>query len=543
MYKGFVIAIGCVVLAVSSQAQDTTRTINITSTYKPVLRDPAKVQFNAAPPVADSSRPVLNYSIPAENLFFSYQPADLTPSALTPDSASGWNYSNYIKAGVGNVYLPYIKAGMSFGDGTNTFFNLFASHFSARGDLDFQKSSQTAVQGILTYKTESGLEWTGGLGFKSDNYNLYGFRPDSLQFDKNDLRQNFQTLEGRLALRNIVPTEFGISYNPSLKVSYFSDNYKPGTAEANTVLDLPVSKMFNETVGIKLGVQADLTNYRLNEPTKTSYNNNLFLAKPSLLFRNENVNLHAGVIPSWDQGDFHLLPNLMADITTNDQRATLQVGWIGYYNKGAYQRFASINPWLRRPDSLMNTRVQEGYLGLKGSAGSHFTYSAKIGFQQHFNAPLFVNDTIDGKQFNIRYEPKLNIFQTHLEAAYQKGEQLLVKAGFNWNSFSKIQRESEAWGMLPMELNASFRLQVMKDLWFKTEAWAFNGARFLDKNNNDFKGQSGFDLNAGAEFRLTRNFNIWFQLNNILNNKYERWNQYQVYGFNLLGGLVYNFDN
>ena len=88
MYKGFVIAIGCVVLAVSSQAQDTTRTINITSTYKPVLREPAKVQFNAAPPVADSSRPVLNYSIPAENLFFSYQPADLTPSALTPDSAS-----------------------------------------------------------------------------------------------------------------------------------------------------------------------------------------------------------------------------------------------------------------------------------------------------------------------------------------------------------------------------------------------------------------------------------------------------------------------
>jgi len=31
-------------------------------------------------------------------------------------------------------------------------------------------------------------------------------------------------------------------------------------------------------------------------------------------------------------------------------------------------------------------------------------------------------------------------------------------------------------------------------------------------------------------------------MNNILNNRYERWNQYEVFGFNILGGIVYSFN-
>jgi hypothetical protein len=40
------------------QAQDTTRrqprTVEVTSTFKPVLKDAAKINFNATPPVADT---------------------------------------------------------------------------------------------------------------------------------------------------------------------------------------------------------------------------------------------------------------------------------------------------------------------------------------------------------------------------------------------------------------------------------------------------------------------------------------------------------
>ena len=526
-----------------SQDSAKRRTIDITSTFKPVLREAAKINFNAAPPSADTTRPTLKYDIPAENLLFAYQPANLKPLALEMDSLSGWDYSNYIKVGVGNVHLPYIKAGFSFGDGEKTFFNVFASHYSSKGKLDFQKNSQTSVGATATYKTPTHHEWNFGLGFKSEDYFLYGFRPDTLPFTKDQLRQRFQTIEGRVDFRNTVPSSFGLTYRPSLRASVFSDNHNPKVTEANSVVNLPVQKELGRTAALNLALNADLTNYRNNDASaKKSTYNNVFTVSPSLIIKSSMLFLQAGIIPSWDNGAFHLLPNAMADITTNDQRFTLQLGWIGYYNKGSYQRFASVNPWLARPDSLLNTRVQEGYIGFKGSTGNHFSYSAKIGYQQHKNIPLFVNDTIDGKTFVAIYEPKLNIFQTHAEAEYRIGEKFSAKGIFNLNAFMKIEQEAKAWGMIPLELGAALRWQVIDDLWFRSELWAWSAPNARMKNGNAFKGEGAFDLNAGAEFRVAKGFNIWFQMNNILNNKYERWNQYEVFGFNILGGIVYSFN-
>lgn len=526
-----------------SLAQDSTkrRTIDITSTFKPELMEPAKINFNAAPYLADTTPPRLQYNIPAEHLLFAYQPAELKPLSLQTDSLAGWGYSNYIKAGFGNVHQPFLKAGFSFGDGERTFVNVFADHYTSKGKLEFQKNSLTKVGAALTYKSPRNLEWNAGIGVSSDDYFLYGFRPDSLVFTKDQLRQRFQTVEGRVSMRNVIPTDFGLTFNPSARVSVFADNHDPKATEANTVVTLPVQKHFGRTTAFNLGVTADLTNYRYDALPNRSVNNNIYMISPTVLLKSPNLFLQAGIIPSWDRGQFYMLPNAMADITTDDQRFTLQLGWIGYYNKGSYQRFASINPWLARPDSLLNTRVQEGYVGFKGSQGNHFTYSAKIGYQQHRNIPLFVNDTVDGKTFEILYENKLNMLQTHAEAEYRIGEKFSAKGIFNWNIF-RIDEQHKPWGLIPIEVSAALRWQILNDLYFRTELWAWDGPRYRTKTGDDRKGDAAFDLNAGAEFRVTKNFNIWLQMNNIMNNRYERWNQYEVFGFNILGGIVYSFN-
>ena len=524
-------------------AQDTTkrRTIDITSTFKPVLREASKLNFQAAPVNADTTPPKLAYNIPAENLLFKYQPVELKPVAFDPDSSSDWGSSNFIKAGIGNVHQPYVKAGFSFGDGENTFFNIFADHFTSKGKLQFQKNSFSKVAATMTYKTPKNLEWNAGLGFTSDDYYLYGFRPDSLEFTKDQLKQRFQTIEGKVSLRNIIPTEFGLSYNPSARVSVFADNHKPNASEANSVVTLPVQKNFGKSTAFNLGVTADLTNYRNESLEKKTENNNIYMITPTVLLKTPNLYLQAGITPSWDNGDFHMLPNAMADITTDDQRFTLQLGWIGYYNKGSYQRFASINPWLARPDSLLNTRVQEGYVGFKGSIFDHLSYSAKVGYQVHRNMPLFVNDNQDGKTFHILYEDKLNIFQTHWEAEYRVGEKFSAKGTFNWNIFN-MHSQDRAWGLIPVELSTGLRWEVKEDLFIRADLWTWDGARYKGKNGESLKGETGFDLNAGAEFKINNNFSVWMQMNNIMNNKYERWHQYEVFGFNILGGIVYSFN-
>lgn len=537
----FYLACGTLLVAHSAIAQDTKKkTIEITSTFKPVLREAVKINFNAAPPAVDSSRPLLNYTIPTQNLLFAYRPGNLKPVALQIDSTASWKLGNYIKAGVGNVHFPYLQAGLSFSDGENANLNIFANHLSSKGSLPFQKNNQTAVSVAGTYKTKSNLEWNGKLGFTSEDYFFYGFRPDTLDYAKSELRQRFQTFEGQAGLRNTEPTQYGINYNPNIKTSVFSGkNEFRNATEANTVLNLPLQKTFGKSFGFNLGFTADLTTYR--PAGKQNIQNNLYYLKPSLLLKTPNLYLQTGLIPSWDNKVFTMLPNILADITTNDKRFTLQLGWIGYYNKGTYQRFASINPWIIQPDVLLNTRVQEKYAGFKGSVLNHITYSAKVGFIQYRNMPLFVNDTTDGKTFLTVYSSVLDALQLHGEIGYTLGEQFSATAALTVNQFSKVKDQSKAWGLLPVELNANLRWQVLPDVWLKSGLSAWDGPAYRSQNKQARKGDKAFDLNAGVEFKIYKQFNLWVQLNNLMNNRYERWNQYQVYGFNVLGGVVYSF--
>jgi hypothetical protein len=82
----------------------------------------------------------------------------------------------------------------------------------------------------------------------------------------------------------------------------------------------------------------------------------------------------------------------------------------------------------------------------------------------------------------------------------------------------------------------------MKDFWLKADLFAFDGAHYRTKKMQSSQGDPGLDLGAGLEFKITRQVNLWLQMNNILNNRYQRWNQYPVYGFNLLGGIVFSFN-
>src|SRR5580698_11266441 len=86
---------GVLCIWIPVRAQDTTkrRTIDITSSFKPVLREAVKINFNAQPPAADTSRPHLSYNIPAQYLSLSYTPSEMKPVALQRDSMSPWvNY-------------------------------------------------------------------------------------------------------------------------------------------------------------------------------------------------------------------------------------------------------------------------------------------------------------------------------------------------------------------------------------------------------------------------------------------------------------------
>jgi len=529
--------------AVFAQKDSTKKSVDITSAFKPVLRESAKINFNASPPTADTAKTPLKYDIPNPNLLFAYQPGSLKPLALAVDSSNTWNNNNYIKAGFGSLKTPFVQAGFSFGDGNTAGVNIYAKHVSSQGKREYQDFTHTQVKLSGFYKTAKNMEWTASLGMKADKTYKYGYQPESLSFPNDSIKQNFQTFSGRVGLRNINKTEFGISYSPEVKIDVFSDNLKNN--ESNTVVNLPLQKNIGQDFAVNLGLTFDLTRLSPKSKSAATINNTMYFISPSVIYKSTQLNLQAGIRPSWDNKSFTMFPNILADIGTEDKRFTFQVGWTGYLRKTSYQYLAAQNPWLWMPSSLLNTKVEERFAGFKGSVGDHFSYSAKVAFNKLTNQPLFINDTSasgDGKSFRVVNEARINVLNLGGELGYNVEEKFSVVTSLSFNQYTGLKTNKKAWGMLPLELNTALRLQVIKDLWLKGDLFAWSGSQYLKKDGGNAKLNGAFDLNAGLEFKITKNVNLWTQFNNIFNQAYQRWNQYPVYGFNFVGGVVFSFD-
>lgn len=516
------------------------RVVTITSAFKPSLKNAAKINFTAASTYVDSSRTPVTYTVPAQNLFFSYQPVPIKPLALPVDTGFHWQNDHFIRAGLGNFNSFLLAGSFSFGDGkkSNTIVN--ADYLSNKGDLFTQQYAKLGLSVLSVFNTNNNNEWTTKATYKNTTRYFYGFQPSTLSFKKEDLLQRFNEAGIEIGLRNKKANAFNITYAPKLSLKYFQGDLK----EYNAILEAPIRKTFAKKFAIDLGILADIANTPGISFNKQNDGNNLFYVSPSVQFQSKFFNLNIGLRPSWDNGKYATLPNLSVEAKIDQTGLIMEAGWKGYFNKNGYRTLTDFNPWivLFSPSRFFNTKVGEQYAGIKGSAGNHLTYRARLSFMRMNNQPLFPNTPGDGKRFQIFVEPEMDVLQLHGEVGYTLQEKLSLLGGVTYRQFTSLQMADKAWGLLPLEVTGALRWKMFKDLQLKADVFLWDGSQYRDRNQNTtLKLDPAADLNIGAEFSVMPKLNLWIQLNNVLNNRYQRWNQYEVLGLNVLGGVVYSF--
>lgn len=517
-----------------------TSTIDINSVYKPVLRNAVKINFSATHLNADTTAPHLTYTIPAQNLFYAYQPIPLQPLALQQDTNLYLGQRNYVKVGYGNFSTPYVSAGFSFGDGKKYLANIYADYIAGKGKLLYQDYSKLNLKAAGSFFIP-GNEVYAGVDVKLHEHFLYGYDTSVYHYSKKDVRQQFQDLAFKIGVRNTKVGDFGISYNPNLEVSNFTNINK--LTETSFKLTAPVEKQFGEVFTIKVEGMADVTTYNTKGLTpNVKINNNVLSVAPSLIFSTPRLSINGGVVPTWDNGKFVWLPNIFAEAYIAENVFAFQAGWIGRIVKNTYRNLSNSNPYLATFTSQLNTKETEYYGGIKGTLGKHFNFNAKAGYVTYNNLPFLINDTAtDNKSFVISNESKVKNFRVHGDISFVSKEKFTVNAGVTFNGYTAMKDNARAWNTVPMEFTSSLRWWAFKQVMLKADFYAFGGGHYLDKGNADKIFKPGSDLSAGAEFKINKMFSAWIDVNNILNNKYERWHNYQVLGLNVMGGVRVNF--
>ncbi|UYQ91318.1 hypothetical protein MKQ68_14590 [Chitinophaga horti] len=523
-----------------AQAQDTLKqeTINIISVYQPKLREAAKLNLNASLPTADTSRPRLNYQVPALNLYFMYQPVPLKPLALGKDSLKALQ-NNYVKFGYGNLSTPLVEAGFGSGRNDKWNFGLFGSYTGSKGEIKNQDYTAVNVLASGTYYSPL-FEINGSLKYSLNQVHYYGYDHSVFDFKKSDIKQSFNEVVAQLGLKNRPQDDWGWQFQPDAKFIVFGDSFE--RMENTFILKAPIRKQLFEDLYLKAEGVLDLSTFK--EDNNAAINNNVMAIHPALELIKPGFMLHAGLNPTWTKKNkFYLLPDIVNESHLIRKKLILSSGWISYIDKNNYRNLANKNPFISGfADSIMNTRIEEKYTGIKGTLGSHFTYNTKFAGVTYHNLPLFVNDSIDGKTFDTRNEEELRAFQFHAEVGYIQEEKFQIRLSGDWWSFNKQETELKAWGMVPFQYNLYGQYTFFKKLHLNADLFALGRSYYLDPKTMAFgRTKAAMDLNVGATFNIGKNFNLWANANNLLNSKYQRWNNYASYGLNVLGGVMIKF--
>jgi hypothetical protein len=504
------------------------QSIDINSSYKPVLRNAVKINFNGSQLPADTSKPVLNYKIPSQNLFYAYSPISLKPLALEQDTNLYLGNRKFLKVGYGNFSTPYVSAGISLGDGKKSLLNITGNYISQKGS-------------IVNFLLKN--ELYGALGVNVDNYYLFGYDHKMFNYKKDSIKQEFQNISLRLGYKNTAPNEVGINYNPNIELNVFTNKNKVN--ETDAVINLPFDKNINENFTAKVELKADITQYATRNitPANIKISNNIIQISPSVDYHDDVLKIHAGIIPAWNNKVYELMPDIYAEAQVKDKSFAVQAGWVGRLVKNSYKNLTSINPYLSPVFAQLNTKETEYYGGIKASIAKHFNFSAKAGLVRYKNLPFFINDTAtnDNKSFKISNESAVNNFRIHGDVGYINQDKFSLTAGITFNGYTNFTNNDRAWHTMPVEIKSSLRWWAFKTVLIKSDLYVFDGSNYLAKGNKAVSMNGGTDLSAGVEIKINKNFSVWGDANNILNSKYERWHNYEVYGANFMGGILLNF--
>ncbi|NBR36830.1 MAG: hypothetical protein EBT80_05605 [Chitinophagales bacterium] len=530
--------------------------VTIVSSFRPSLKETPKISFAAPALVSDTSRPVLPYQVPDQQLLLGYTVRSFQPLAYSIDTARPFTNRSFVKAGYGNLRNPYLGAGLDLGDGISKGLSLTGRYFSltqhpeAR-DMRFYRQGEVKADGYRQFKN-SPLRLSSAIGFRNEaiNHNLaYDTTRVLTTFPSDSLRQQFTLLSAVVRLSTTSPIANGISFSPAVKLYQFFDQRK--NTETNVQLQAPLQKQIGQSWMVQTLFSLSWLRYTnttgLRLPfgnTDTTVSNTLLSITPSIRYQQEQFQLQAGVSPTWNQDRFAALPQLALSYSLPGKTATLLAGWNARWIQNSYRELASLNPWMWAPAPLRTSQLTERYIGLKGQLKPRFGYDVRFLYNTTTTQPLFLNDTSrsPSSAFLLVYEDRLNQLQLHAQLSYSVADHFTLSSQLLFNHFFGLRTQQEAWGLLPFDWQTSVRVALTDQLWLQSDLVLFSGAmnRNAFKNNTRTKGAA--DLNAGLSFRVNRSLQLWAQFNNLFNQPYQRWNQNPVFGFNCSGGIVFSFN-
>lgn len=523
---------------VYAQGNLETGEVEVIKDFDARLKDTEKVEVKPMLPNTSRQASAQSYNIPPRTIQVEYVAPKIRPIAMRGDKLPP-AYNSYLKLGGGIPTSTYGELAYS------QFFNkqldvgLNLKHHQANfKNLEHQRFMENSGTLNGTYYTDNGYALGGNLGYSADQVHYYGYDHEAVSFGRESVKQKFNTLDLGINFFNGERTQGDINYRADANIYNTKDNY--AAKEMHLDAGFGATKWFSEKHSLDIDLKTDLTTYK--DSVKQKLNN--FYINPAFTFHNENIKAKVGANLASVNEEFSFYPDVEVSANIVGNKFTAFVGAEGGLEKNSLRSLSDYNPFINTFGSLQltNTDYNHFYGGLRGSVGS-FNYKGQVGYKKANNLPLFLNspaDSIGFTTFNVIYDT-VNIFNIQGSIGATILKVVDLSGTISVNKFDLTNQE-KAWHLPALEANFTGVYRLLEDKFrLKGELYIANGVPYLQSDNTAGSLNALLDVNVGGEYILSENLSAFIEFNNLLNNKRERWVNYETYGINILAGVTAKF--
>ncbi len=517
--------------------------VTVVTNFEARLTDAERVKVNPVMPAADTSSRRQTYSILPRPLSIDYPAPAIRPRAITRQQPEPINNA-WVKLGGGLPNALYADASYDFSGQDNIDLGFYGNHYSFNNTnkVENQRASDTKLGAEGSYLFDQGFAVGGGLSYDTRSRYYYGYNfselpADSmLSFAQDEVRQRFNTFSLHTEIFNGTLTQGAFDYRAG--IGLYLMNADPSVRESNFDINIAATKWINDSNPLDVEFRADFTSFK----DTTTQNLNVVSLSPSYtVVVAERVKLRAGIRLTSQEDDFDIFPNFSASAVLVDGLLNAFAGVEGNVQKNTLKSLSDYNPWINTRLRVRNSEATKYYGGVEGTFRG-IAYRAEAGYKYLDNLALYryQRDAEGIPRFDVIYDDGSQVY-LQATATLPIVEDLDLNATFVQRFYS-MEDEEKPWHLPSLSLNAAgiYTLRTLP-LQLRADLFIENGLPYETPEGGVDNLNALLDLSLNAEYTITEVFGVWARVNNLLNNKRERFFQYPTIGTNFLVGASASF--
>ncbi|TYP97918.1 hypothetical protein C7447_10384 [Tenacibaculum adriaticum] len=567
----------------SEKAKDSIKTevVEVITSYAPKVTDAFKIKRKPVITLSkDVEKKALNYQIISVPVASTFIPASGTLKGIDVGKKE-LLFDNYLSVGFGNNTTPFFEGFVHQNTPFDSEYGISLKFTSTSDPVENTELSSSFynIDLDMFYKQEERyFDWKMGFNLQRNKYNWYGL-PTNINYTE----QAINAIEEEQTYKNYKvygEIEFDDSYikKGSASIGYFSDILDSSeiNVDLNSSFAFPLGRFGLNLEDLQIGASL---NY-LSGSFAKSYNdvneeiNHSFITAgihPSYdyVFYNFDIKIGAKAYFSMDtensKNQFFVYPDIKVSYPIIPKFANLYVGASGDLHNNSFKSLSERNPYISPTINI--TQTSETYNlfgGLKGVLADNVNYNVKGGYKNEEAKPLYIlnysksDDGIKtaetngflfkgyeyGNSFNVVYD-NVKTVSFIGEINYDFSKQISLGLNGEFNTYS-LENQQEAWNLPKIKGDIFGKYKTEK--WYAGANIYFVGSRkgvLYDYDNDTIIPvdlESYVDVNLNGGYHFSDIFSVFLKANNITNNSYQKFTNFNTQGFQVLGGIIWKFD-